>query len=124
MISQVEFSVTCRRGALACELIALLGADLRLAQLEYDITCRPMDPVTNLLDYLRIESSEAEWATARSKRDRFQDSRNAACSTVKSEAKPQALLERYCAEGKIARNHLDERCGHSLCRFFDHVWLA
>lgn len=80
-----------------------------------------MDRTTDLLQYLRQEPEEVEWATAGPKRDKSYENRFAS-STAKEAQKPLALLEQYCAEGKISHGHIDDRqallypadCQHDL----------
>lgn len=69
-----------------------------------------MDRTTDLLQYLRQEPEEVEWATAGPKRDKSHENR-IANSTAKEAQKPLALLEQYCTEGKISHGHIDDRQG-------------
>lgn len=71
------------------------------------------DYTPDLLQYLKQEPEEQEWATAGPKRDK---SRSA------NAQKPLALFDRYCTEGKLLRSHIDNRQGapnfntlHMLC---------
>ncbi len=68
-----------------------------------------MDQAKDLLDYLREEPEEQEWATAGAKRDKCHDSKMSGSISVKNSMRPQALLDKYYAEGKISHGHLDER---------------
>lgn len=80
-----------------------------------------MDRTTDLLQYLRQEPEEVEWATAGPKRDKSHETRFAN-NTAKEAQKPLALLEQYCTEGKISHGHIDDRqallyladCQHDL----------
>ena len=68
-----------------------------------------MNRVTDLLDYLREETEEQEWATAGGKRDKTHNSKTLASDIVNNSMKPQALLDKYYTEGKISPGHLDDR---------------
>ena len=61
------------------------------------------DYTPELLQYLQQEPKELEWVTARPKRDKRRPATDA--------QEPLALLDCYCAEGKILRSHIDDRQG-------------
>lgn len=61
------------------------------------------DYTPELLQYLKQEPKELEWVTARPKRDK---SRSATYAQ-----EPLALLDCYCAEGKMLHSHIDDRQG-------------
>lgn len=67
-----------------------------------------MDRATDLLQYLRQQPEELEWATAGPRRDKSQENRTPS-GTAKEAQKPLALLEHYCKEGKISHGHIDDR---------------
>ena len=67
------------------------------------------DYTPELLQYLRQEPEEQEWATARPKRNK--GSGNDAARHAQT---PLALFDRYCTEGKMMRSHIDDRQGALL----------
>ena len=68
-----------------------------------------MDTPKSLLDYLKEEPEQQQWATAGSKKDRGLDSRVVANVSANHASTPQALLAKYYAQGRILPAHVDGR---------------
>ena len=73
------------------------------------------DYTPDLLQYLKQEPEEQEWATAGPKRDK---------SKSANALKPLALLDRYCTEGKLLRSHIDDRQGAPDFMILNMLYVA